>query len=171
VEYLSDNYKWIFSGIGAVVLGWLVQWWWSKKPAEQAFVEKKTKDNVRILFIDDDVRFKVVKILKDSGWVHTKLIKDVTTLSDNDLVDASIVFVDVQGVGKLLHFQEEGLGLASAIKNKYPDKKLIIYSAETKGDRFHEALRGADSFLPKNADPYEFQQTLESFVEELNNES
>ncbi|RLA21388.1 MAG: response regulator [Gammaproteobacteria bacterium] len=171
MEYLSENYRWLFSGIGVVVLGWIFHWWTSRNSIAQTFVAKKTKDNVRILFIDDDVRFKVVKILKTSGWVHTKLVKDVVTLSDNDLMDASIVFVDVQGVGKLLDFQEEGLGLASAIKKNYPDKKVVIYSAETKGDRFHEALREADSFLSKNADPYEFQQTLESLVEELNDES
>ena len=61
-------------------------------------------------------------------------------------------------------FNDEGLGLALAIKDKYPEKKVIIYSAETNGDRFHEALRKADSFLPKNADPYEFQRIVEEFT-------
>lgn len=61
-------------------------------------------------------------------------------------------------------FSDEGLGLALAIKKKYPSKKVIIYSAETNGDRFHEALRKADSFLAKNADPYEFQRIVEEFT-------
>jgi hypothetical protein len=41
---------------------------------------------------------------------------------------------------------------------------VIIYSAETEGDRFHEALRKADSFLAKNADPYQFQRLVEEFT-------
>jgi hypothetical protein len=122
------------------------------------------KNVTRILFIDDDARFKVAKILNKSGWVHTKLIKDCETLDDKDVVDAQILFIDVQGVGVSLGFADEGLGLALAIKEKYPMKKIIIYSAETNGDRFHEALRKADSFLAKNADPYEFQKIVEEFT-------
>lgn len=47
------------------------------------------------------------------------------------------------------------------LKNKYPQKKVVIYSAETKGERFHDALRVADSFLAKDAEPYQFQQLVE----------
>lgn len=122
------------------------------------------KNETYILFIDDDVRFKVAKILAKSGWVHTKLVKDAITLDDQDIVQAHILFIDVQGVGVSLGFSDEGLGLALAIKEKYPHKKVVIYSAETKGDRFHAALRKADSFLSKNADPYEFQKIVEDFT-------
>lgn len=122
------------------------------------------KNETKILFIDDDARFKVAKILAKSGWVHTKLIKDALTLDDNDVTSAHILFIDVQGVGVEMGFVDEGLGLALAIKEKYPEKKVVIYSAETKGDRFHAALRKADSFLPKNADPYEFQKIVEDFT-------
>lgn len=122
------------------------------------------KNETRILFIDDDSRFKVAKILVNSGWVHTKLIKDAKSLDDRDVIEAAILFIDVQGVGIALGFSDEGLGLAEAIKDKYPTKKVIIYSAETQGDRFHKALRKADSFLPKNADPYEFQKIVEEYT-------
>ncbi|MAC15608.1 MAG: transcriptional regulator [Alcanivorax sp.] len=122
------------------------------------------KNVTKILFIDDDARFKVVKILSRSGWVHAKLIKDCETLDDRDVVEADILFIDVQGVGVSMGFSDEGLGLALAIKEKYKEKKVIIYSAETEGDRFHEALRKADSFLAKNADPYQFQRLVEEFT-------
>lgn len=122
------------------------------------------KNVTKILFIDDDARFKVVQILSRSGWVHAKLIKDCETLDDRDVVEADILFIDVQGVGVSMGFSDEGLGLALAIKEKYKEKKVIIYSAETEGDRFHEALRKADSFLAKNADPYQFQRLVEEFT-------
>ncbi|MGZ0655928.1 hypothetical protein ACWPKS_10015 [Coraliomargarita sp. W4R72] len=126
------------------------------------------KDNTRILFIDDDDKFKVVKILKNSGWIHTSLIKDVQNLDQTNISQAKLLFVDIQGVGKRLAFADEGLGLAKALKQKYPHKYVIIYSSQTEGDRFHEALRLADDSLEKNADPYQFQQLVEKFARKAN---
>lgn len=80
------------------------------------------------------------------------------------MADADIFFVDIQGVGLKLGFRDEGLGLALALKEKYPDKKLVIYSAEPRGERFHKALKKADETLEKNADPYQFQQLVENFT-------
>ncbi len=131
---------------------------------------KNIKPMINILFIDDDNKFKVVKILKASGWINTKLVKDIKTLNETTLMNAHIVFVDVQGVGKQLDFKDEGLGLASAIKEKYADKKVIIYSAEPKGDRFHKALRQADDMLEKNAEPYEFESVIEQMTNKLYND-
>ncbi|WP_318465856.1 DNA-binding transcriptional response regulator [Photobacterium leiognathi] len=122
------------------------------------------KNNTKILFIDDDTRFKVVKILTKSGWLNTKLVKDVDSLDCHDILEADIIFVDVQGVGIELNFREMGLGLASALKDKYPEKKIVIYSAEQKGDRFHEALRKVDDFLAKDVDPYQFTSLVEKFA-------
>ncbi len=125
------------------------------------------KKLTNILFVDDDTKFKVVSILKTACWIHTKAIKDIGNLDEEFIKDAHIIFVDVQGVGKLLQTKDEGLGLALNLKSKYPDKKIVIYSAQTEGNRFHEALRKADAFLPKNAEPYEFQQLVEQYSEEL----
>jgi PleD family two-component response regulator len=122
------------------------------------------KNTTKILFIDDEIRFKVVKILQRAGWIHTKLIKDAESLDQLEIKEAKIIFVDIQGVGLELNFKEEGLGLASALKNKYPEKRIIIYSAEQKGDRFHQALREVDDFLQKDADPYQFQRIVEDFA-------
>ncbi len=124
---------------------------------------KEAQDNIKILFIDDDTKFKVINILKRSGWLHTKILKDINDLDSDEVQKTDIFFIDIQGVGKKLSFQDEGLGLADALKKKYENKKVIIYSAETRGDRFHEALRNADDFLPKNAEPFQFQQTIERF--------
>lgn len=116
------------------------------------------KAKTHILFIDDDQKFKVVDILKRHGWSHIQRVSDISSLDEDRVINAHLFFVDIQGVGKRLHFREEGLGLAAAIKEKYPEKKIVIYSAHTQGERFHDALRQADDFLSKDADPYEFQQ-------------
>ncbi len=122
------------------------------------------KAKTHLLFIDDDQKFRVVDILKRAGWTHTSRISDVTSIDDDRVKLSHIFFVDIQGVGKRLGFRDEGLGLALAIKDRYPEKKVVIYSAHRQGERFHEALRKADDFLAKDADPYEFQQLAQQLA-------
>jgi DNA-binding NarL/FixJ family response regulator len=129
------------------------------------------KATTYILFIDDDQKFKVVDILKKSGWIYTRRTSDIGSIDDPLVQQAQILFIDIQGVGRRLQFRDEGLGLAAAIKDKYPAKKVVIYSAQTQGERFHDALRKADDFLPKNADPYEFQQLTERLAIAIRSES
>lgn len=120
------------------------------------------KNNIKILFIDDDTKFKVVNILKNAGYNNIKIIKDIKSLEEVESAD--ILFIDIQGVGKRMGFKDEGLGLANALMDKYKNKKkYIIYSAETHGDRFNDVLRQADDFLSKDADPYQFESIIEKF--------
>lgn len=123
-----------------------------------------SKETARILFIDDDTTFQVVKIIKKSGWCNVKVIKDVDSLDSPAIKETDLFFIDIQGVGKALKFKDEGLGLAIALKNKYPNKKIVIYSAEPSGDRFHQGFRVADDFLSKTAEPYQFQQVIENML-------
>jgi len=126
------------------------------------------KSICKILFIDDKA-FPLVDILKNDGWRNTTRIKDVDTLEQANVKEAHILIVDIQGVGKKLRFQDEGLGLIIALKDKYPLKKVIVYSAEDQGriQAFHPGIDKADKRLSKNVDPYEFQVVVESFAMEL----
>lgn len=141
----------------------------SKKDNDEISMKElnDAKHKVRILFIDDDNKFKVIKILRNAGWVNTKLVKDVKNFTEEHILSAHIIFVDVRGVGKLMDFTDEGLGLAASIKEKLPKKKVVIYSAEPKGNRFHTALRKADDMLEKNAEPYEFESIIEQMTRKL----
>ena len=134
---------------------------------ESATRHNLDKDNIFILFIDDE-KFGVVNILKNGGWKNTKLIKDIKDLDDADLRSAHIVFVDINGVGIALQFKNQGIGLASAIKSKYPHKKVVIYSGEPNGDRFDRDLRKVDDVIKKNAEPIEFMNIIDGFINELN---
>ena len=187
MSWIKENYQWAFSGIGVsslVLIYGIIQRWRvilgpirKLKRGIKLIVSglkeaqsEGTKEGTRILFIDDDTKFKVVTILKKSGWVNTRLVKDIDNLDDPGLKEINLFFVDIQGVGVSLNFKDEGLGLALALKTKYPKSKVIIYSAETKGERFHQALRKADDFLPKNAEPYEFQNLVEQYSKLLKDE-
>lgn len=125
------------------------------------------KNKIHILFIDDDVKFRVVTILKRANWVHTKAVKDVDSLDSPEVMEANILFVDIKGVGVALDFKDQGLGLALRLKIRYPNKKVIIYSAETSGERFHQAFHKCDGQLAKNAEPYEFQELVEELSREI----
>tara|TARA_R110000822_G_scaffold60287_2_gene150155 strand:- start:11899 stop:12483 length:585 start_codon:yes stop_codon:yes gene_type:complete len=187
----GDWYTWVFSGVGVTILFFIFNFFVTKKPTKsihnhavnetkQSVVVNvgatdgenknsesgKDRANTNILFIDDN-KFKVVDILRNNGWKNTSHIKDIKDLNSADVTGVDIFFVDIQGVGKALDFKEEGLGLAEAIKSRYPNKKVVIYSAETQGDRFHHALKIVDDFLSKDAEPFEFIQIVESLSKEI----
>lgn len=190
IEDINQNYQWIFSGIGVLILGYITNYFFFKnkgteKPSnsntiniinsfgtqnsDKNYGKKGKKDEnskvlTRILFVDDNhTDYKMVSILKKYGWINTKSVKDITYLDDPKVLEANIIFVDINGVGTTL-FQDQGLGLASALKKKYPNKHIVIYSSETKGDRFHKALREVDDCLYKDAEPIQFINVIESFT-------
>lgn len=133
-----------------------------------AIIESK-KDKIGILFIDDDKNFNVVKILKDSNWKRTKSVTDIKSLDVNQVRESEIIFVDINGVGQILNLKYEGLDLALMLKQKYPEKKIVIYSANKTSYSFHEAWDLIDGRLEKNALPYQFQNMVENFSLEYYN--
>lgn len=199
VAFFKNNMEWIFSGIGVAFIAPFIGKLFKREDGSSAtatqenkivnnininnhtngvveehkanhnVLSKKTpKDLAVILFIDDE-KFNMVNILKKAGWKNTSSKKDIIDMDDSDVSKSDIIFVDINGVGKNL-FESQGIGLASALKDKYPTKKIVIYSAETMGDRFDKALRKVDECLAKNAEPYEFISLVETFAAELYNE-
>jgi PleD family two-component response regulator len=190
MEFIKNNIQWIFSGIGVAIISWIViairkdknkkitkntqstnnvitinngNSNSSSKINQEKPNETKRKEDYKILFIDDNHSdFKMVSILKKAGWINTKAIKDLSDLDDIKAREASIIFVDINGVGTHI-FEDQGLGLAAALKDKYPHKTIIIYSAEPTGDRFNKKLKKVDDSLPKNAEPYEFISLIEQY--------
>jgi len=118
----------------------------------------------RVLFIDDE-EFHTVDVLKGAGW-SAQRVADIASLDDSTLTDAHIICVDIHGVGKSMGFSQEGLGLVGAIKERYPNKKVLVYSSKRRGDRFAEELYAADCQLPKDTDPYRFVSTIEEFAKQ-----
>jgi len=186
-----NNYEWIFSGIGVAVVGWIIFAIKKNKKAETSKSlqsnknvitinnngsqsnnnskqpnqngQPKRKEDYRILFIDDNhTDFNMVSILKKAGWPNTKAVKDLTDLDDLKAREASIIFVDINGVGTQM-FEDQGLGLAAALKDRYPEKTIILYSADPTGNRFDKKLKKVDDSLPKNAEPYEFISLIEQY--------
>jgi ActR/RegA family two-component response regulator len=193
LAWLNSNAEWVFSGIGisifaaaAAALNWLrrsgpnptvsptvatnnhqvVNVNLSPTPSSDLKSASKAKHKaaISILFIDDEIKFQVVNILRRNGWTNTRIIKDVTSLEQPEVASADIFFVDIQGVGVSLGFKDQGLGLVIALRKKYPSKKIVIYSAEN-ANAFHAAFGQANERISKDADPYEFMEAVERLSE------
>jgi hypothetical protein len=124
------------------------------------------KNEVKILFVDDDTTFKIIDILKNSGWKNTSIVNDITDVDSIEVKNTDIFFIDIKGVAKWLSEKHQGLALAEKIKDKYSEKKVVIYSSDIKGDRSHSALQKVDWFLPKYAEPADFFSVIERFTAE-----
>lgn len=132
-------------------------------PEERYNVIDSQKSKTHILFIDDDTKFKTVQMFRDSGWKNTKTVKDIKSIDLPLVKDSDIVFVDINGVGRLLQLEYEGLDLALMIKEKYPEKKVIIYSAKKDSNSFHKAWDVIDARIEKNALPIQFQNVVDNY--------
>lgn len=124
-----------------------------------------SKEDFSILFIDDDIELKMAENIK-TEWPNTKTLLDSSNIKQIEIRNADVIFVDIQGVGKILGFSDEGLGLAKAIKETYRNKKVVIYSAAKKHDIYHDALQLCDKVLKKDANLYEFNNLIEKYYDE-----
>lgn len=163
----------VLAGIGFLIKHFFFNEKKENNPTPEDVNSMKNKDTpnihelrqkIKILFIDDDTKFQTAKMLKNSGWQNTNIIKDCKNLNAPEIINTDIFFVDIHGVGLELGFSDHGLGLAAALKQKYPEKKVVIYSAERQWDSFHKAWDIVDDRLPKDADTYQFENTIESLL-------
>lgn len=124
---------------------------------------EEIKGKTRVLFIDDEERKDIIDYLTKSGWQCRQLYeKDFDTFDNIDIVDSQIICIDINGVGEKLG-KNNGLDIVSSIKNKYPNKKVIIYSSQSTQNIFHEAIDLADKKILKTVGDYEvFQNAIEA---------
>lgn len=172
-QYLPFIIPAVLTGIGFLIKHFFFDKNKESNPTQEDVIPMQNKEapnihelrqKIKILFIDDDTKFQTAKMLKNSGWQNTNIIKDCKSLNAPEILNTDIFFVDIHGVGLELGFSDHGLGLAAALKQKYPDKKVVIYSAERQWDPFHKAWASVDDRLPKDADTYQFENTIESLL-------
>lgn len=184
IEWMINNKEWLFSGVGATILAGVFSLKKRKNKTNsgvnnqnqyqtvnvynggidntgksKSMNNNDLKRTVHILFIDDE-KFNMTQILKTMGWLNIEYRKNVVNPDDDVVLRSDVIFVDINGVGGGA-YRNQGIGLAAAIKQKHPEKKVVIYSAETTGDRFDEDLRKIDRCLPKNAEPIQFSNMIE----------
>jgi hypothetical protein len=139
-----------------------------KKKQNKKFLKKslpELKDKTRVLMIDDE-KTSIVESLRSEGW-HIKYIEDLDKYSNTDLKDAHIVCVDIKGVGKLLNIKEQGLGLVRNIKDKYPEKRIILCSSVSSHDIFDNAIDLVDKKVYKDGQTHPFDSAIEELSYKL----
>ena len=130
MEFLKANYDWIFSGAGVVIAAGLVTLFrktlakglaafsgrFRGKKISKPSTQKKRRrpasatdmeslcQRINILFIDDDIRFRVASMLGKWGRVNTRQVKDILSIDDEKVQDAQILFVDIYGTGLIMGF-------------------------------------------------------------------
>jgi hypothetical protein len=139
-----------------------------KKKKSKKFQKKslpELKDKTRIVMIDDE-ETGLVDSLKGEGW-HIKYMADLDKYNNTDLKDAHIVCVDIKGVGVLLNIKEEGLGLVRNIKEKYPEKRIILCSSVNTHDIFDDAIDLVDKKVYKDGQTHPFDSAIEELSYKL----
>jgi len=139
-----------------------------KKKKNKRFLKKSLadlKDKTRILFIDDR-ETDLVSALQKEGW-RVKYLDDLDSYNNTDLVDSQIICSDIKDVGIKLNVQGEGLGLVKAIKAKFPEKKIILYSSISSHDIFDNAIDLVDKKLFKDGQVHPFDAAITELSEKL----
>lgn len=121
------------------------------------------KQLAKILIIDDQP-FSYQDALRNAQF-NIEYKNDMTSL--NDAAEYDIILCDIRGVGKFLQSKYEGAYLASQIKKKYPNKIVIIYSAENYNPSFQKYIEYADATLEKGDSLENWTEILEQKMELL----
>jgi DNA-binding NtrC family response regulator len=120
---------------------------------------EEIKSVTRVLIIDDDNPEELRNLLKKDGW-KIYYLADLDSLENRKLKDSHIICIDIMGVGKALQCNS-GMELVKHIKQKYPTKKIILYSSVSKQDIFSDALDYVDKRLRKESSLLPFSKAVE----------
>ena len=124
---------------------------------------QELKELARILIIDDK-KIDLIKDIEQEGW-RVKYLKDLDKFDNTDLIDSHIICIDILGVGQKLRCTGEGLGLVKAIKNEYPQKRILLYSSMPTHHIFDESLDLVDKRILKDGQPYPFVKAIEELAQ------
>ena len=108
----------------------------------------------KILVLDDD-DFAFMESLRRSEF-SIEHRQDIQALSD--VAEYDIIMCDIRGVGKFLNSQYEGAYLVKKIKEKYPNKIVISYTAND---------YTPDAIIPKGTSLEDWDSLLTQKLREL----
>ena len=125
----------------------------------------KSRSLMEIAVIDDE-KFKDAQALTKNGFRITELgdISDIKSVSEY-----SIVVCDIRGVGKSFQTKHGAGFVISEIKQRYPDKYIIVYSGSAVDPTYKRYLDKCDDSIRKSADVAEWTNTLDVAIEEMAN--
>ncbi len=129
-----------------------------------------TKDSIKILFVDDQ-EMPIVENLDSAGW-DVRLIKDITDLKSDEIINRQIIFVDYDGVGRKFSEEHQGVELIKILKDEYKETKFVVLYTSMANlptdTTFTTSFDLADDKMRKNANTSEFIDKINKAIKKLN---
>ena len=119
----------------------------------------------KILVIDDE-GFAQELGLKKLGFKDIEVKYDYTQMEDYSAYD--IIFCDINGVAKDIDPYFQGASLAKKIKELYPDKFVIIFSALDQPLDFYPYYSSVDATIIKNLNSNQMSDKLDEYIRTIN---
>mgnify|MGYP004675431779 CR=1 FL=1 len=123
----------------------------------------KLRKKFEILFIDDE-EIAYLENLKSNGF-NVTYKTNITDIKDVSAYD--IIMCDINGVGEALG--KDGASMAAQIKNVYPNKVVISYSAALHSFTYQKTLEFVDKRIPKGTSIEDWLNLLDEIIEENSN--
>lgn len=128
-------------------------------------ITMKDKKNVKILFLDDE-GFDT-GILKRLGYLDVDKMYEYNKMDDFEKYD--IIFCDINGIAKEINEVFQGAALAKLIKQTYPNKIVIIFSAKQQYLLFNDFNDYVDDVIYKNIPISDLTDKIDHYINLLIN--
>ena len=130
---------------------------------EERLIDRK---KYKILVLDDS-GFPQLETLRKLGYKDIEVQEEYNNI--NQFLPYDIIFCDINGVADDLDPVYQGAALAKQIKEVYPEKKVIIFSAVAQHLDFNEYYSAVDGTIKKNMNGNEFSKEIDKWIIKLNN--
>lgn len=128
-------------------------------------ITMKDKKNVRILFLDDEGYD--TDLLRNLGYLDVEKMYEYKKMDDFEKYD--IIFCDINGIAKDLDPIYQGAALAKLIKQTYPEKVVVIFSAKEQLLTFTQFYEYVDDLIYKNMPPAELASKIDQYISQMIN--
>lgn len=120
----------------------------------------KLKREFDILVIDDD-EFPLLTDLQKHEF-NIAYRQDISDIKDVE--PYQIILCDINGVGKFLGSDSDGAYLGYQIKNKYPEKIVISYTADNTSVKNQKYIGAVDEIIPKGTSIEDWASLLDNTI-------
>lgn len=135
---------------------------------ELNFDETKLIDRKKYkILVLDDSGFPQLNTLQKLGYKDIVVEEEYKSIEQFALYD--IIFCDINGVADDLDPIYQGAALAKQIKEVYPNKIVIIFSAVAQHLDFNEYYNSVDGTIKKSLNGNDFSKEIDKWIIKLNN--
>jgi CheY-like chemotaxis protein len=119
----------------------------------------------RIVVIDDS-EFPYLKLFRRDGYNMDKW-NDVRDLPALERGEYDVILLDLQGVGRSLSSDDQGLGVLAHLRETAPAQIVVAYSNAEWSVAYQSFFESADAVLHKTKDDYmAFKRTVDQLLTE-----